>query len=125
MSLIDSQNAKIFSIDQVQFTALVSPSRGSIENSVWKILVAPGVLAKGSHQVTREEVFIALTGVAQVLLNGNALSLEAGSALVVPANTDFLLSNSGTEPFEAIVVLPVGGQAVIKGQPPFIPPWAQ
>jgi mannose-6-phosphate isomerase-like protein (cupin superfamily) len=125
MGLIDSRSAKTFAMDQVQFTGLAAPSRGSTENAVWKIAVAPRTVAKGPHQVTREEVFVALSGVAEVLLDGRSLSLEAGSALVVPAHTDFSLSNAGAEPFEAVVVLPVGGQAVIEGQAPFIPPWAQ
>ena len=125
MALIDAHGAKTFSLGTIQFTALVAPSRGSIDNSVWRVAVAAGTAAAGSHQVTREEVFVALSGAADVLLDGHALTLRAGSALIVPAHTDFSLSNSGPEAFEAVVVLPVGGKAVVEGQPPFIPPWAQ
>ena len=125
MSLIRASSAPTFAMDQVQFIGLAAPSRGSTESAVWRIVVAPYTTAKGSHQVTREEIFVALSGTAEVQLGGRSLALEAGSALVVPANTDFSLSNSGSSPFEAVVVLPVGGQAVIAGQPPFIPPWAQ
>jgi mannose-6-phosphate isomerase-like protein (cupin superfamily) len=125
MGLIHASSAATFSIDEVRFIGLAAPSRGSTESCVWKIVVAPDTVAKGSHQLTREEVFVALAGTAQVQLAGRSLSLEAGAALVVPANTDFSLSNAGPGAFEAVVVLPVGGEAVIPGQRPFVPPWAQ
>ena len=125
MSLIHATAAATYAFDEVRFVGLAAPSRGSRESSVWKIVVAPDTVAKGPHQVTREEVLVALSGSAQVQLGGRALSLDAGSALVVPANTDFSLSNPGPDAFEAVVVLPVGGQAVIAGEPPFVPPWAK
>lgn len=125
MGLIHAGSATTFSMHQVQFIGLAAPSRGSTENAVWKIVIPPHTTAKGPHQVTREEIFVALSGAADVQLDGRSLSLEAGAALVVPAHTDFSISNSGPDPFEAVAVLPVGGQALVEGQPPFVPPWAQ
>jgi len=124
MTIIDSNTAPVFAYGNVQFTGLASPTRGSRDNSVWRISVAPGTVHAGAHQVTREEIFVAISGAAEVMLGGSAMALAAGSAFVLPADTDFSLANSGSEPFEAVVVLPVGGQAVIAGQPPFVPPWA-
>jgi hypothetical protein len=43
---------------------------------------------------------------------------------LVPANTDFALANAIEEPFEAVVVLPVGGMAQVGDAAPFTPPWA-
>lgn len=125
MTIIDSRIAPVFAHGNVRFTGLASPSRGTHENSVWRVSIAPGSPHPGTHQVTREEVFVALSGTAEVMLEGRTMPLEAGSALVVPALTDFSLANPGNEPFEAIVVLPVGGEAVIPGQAPFVPPWAR
>jgi mannose-6-phosphate isomerase-like protein (cupin superfamily) len=48
----------------------------------------------------------------------------AGDSLVVPAGAAFSLSNPGASVFEAVVVLPVGGQAVVGDEAPFTPPWA-
>ncbi len=124
MALIAATDATVVSVGTIQFTPLAAPSRGSRENSVWRIHMAPGSIADGTHQVTREEVFVALSGTAYVTLGDRSLTLSAGSALVVPPNTDFSLSNSSDDPFEAVVVLPVGGQAVVQGQT-FTPPWAR
>jgi mannose-6-phosphate isomerase-like protein (cupin superfamily) len=125
MTIIESSAAAVFALDGITFTALAAPSRGSRENSAWRVRVAPGTLAGGTHRVTREEIFIALSGSADVMLAGRKLSLQAGSALVVPRDTDFSLGNSGTEAFEAVAVLPVGGQAVLPDGAAFVPPWAQ
>lgn len=122
---ISSQVAPVFTLPGIQFTGLAAPSRGSQDTSVWKINVAPGTKSEKAHQITREEIFIALAGEAQVMLGGKVMLLSAGSTLIVPANTDFALSNISNSPFEAVVVLPMGGQAVVDGGPPFVPPWAQ
>lgn len=123
MTIIDIAEAPVFDIPGTRFTGLASPLRGSRENSVWRVSVAPGTEPR-FHRVTREEIFVALTGTGQIHVGGAVHDLTAGSVAVVPPATDFALSNSGTEPFEALVVLPVGGQAVLPGEAPFTPPWA-
>jgi Cupin domain len=81
--------------------------------------------ATGSpHRLTREETFVALEGSAVVELDGQHHELAAGSALVVGAGQTLALSNTGSLPFRALAVFPVGGQAVIGDKPPFTPPWA-
>ena len=125
MTIIDAGDAPVFSLGSTTFTGLAAPSRGARENAVWRISVSAGTPHRDSHQVTREEVFVALSGVAEVRLDGRIASLAAGSALVVPPHTDFSLANPGATPFEAVCVLPVGGQAVLAGQLPFVPPWAR
>ena len=85
--------------------------------------VGPGTEPR-FHQLTREEIFVALVGTAQVHIGGTIHTLNAGSAAVIPPRTDFALANSAEIPFEALVVLPVGGQAVLPGEAPFTPPWA-
>ncbi len=122
--IIDGSNAPVFNLGDVRFTVLAAPSRGSQENSVWRISMAPGVAPGRVHRVTREEVFVALAGQASVTVGAETATLMAGSALVVPPDTDFSIANVGKEPFEAVAVLPVGGHAVLPGEAPFVPPWA-
>jgi hypothetical protein len=50
--------------------------------------------------------------------------IHAGDALIVPAHVSFALANPSSEAFEAVVTLPVGGQAVTK-EATFTPPWAE
>src|SRR3954471_8152684 len=97
-----------------RFTTLATPSRGSAETAVWSVEVLPGGDAV-PHQVTREEIFVALAGEAAVVLDGNEHVLRDGDTLVVPAGVTFSITASGAVPFRALVCLPVGGQALLPG----------
>ena len=123
MPLISASNASKFELPNVTFIGLASPQRGSIENSVWRLTIAPK--APGlPHQLTREEIIIVLSGSAIAEIGKERHSLSEGDVIIVPARTDFSLSNDGEEPFEALAILPVGGQAIIGNDAPFTPPWA-
>jgi hypothetical protein len=43
----------------------------------------------------------------------------------IPAGELFSLANPGSEPFLAVALVPVGGQATLPGGEPFSPPWTQ
>ena len=123
MTMILAEDAPRFDLHGAQFTALAAPSRGARETAVWRLSLAPGAVPV-PHQLTREEIFIALSGAAEVTLDAKRFVLPAGAALIVPPDTDFSLANAGPAPFEAVVVLPVGGMARLGDQEPFTPPWA-
>jgi quercetin dioxygenase-like cupin family protein len=123
MPFIPSTAAAVFNLHGAAFTALASPSRGATENAVWVVEIGgntPGV----AHRVTREETLVGLEGRVFARVDEETFELTAGSALIVPANAELQVSNPDPLPFRAVVVLPVGGQAVIAGQKPFTPPWA-
>ncbi len=124
MTIIRKSEAPEFAIPDLHVTGLTSPSRGAREISLWRIALAPG--AGGvPHSVTREQTFLAISGRALVTVAGeDARPLEPGDALVVPPHVEFMLSNPSAEPFEAVVALPVGGQAVTH-EGTFTPPWAE
>ena len=123
MSLLTRLAAPTFKLPGICFTTLSSPSLGARENAVWEVTVEPGV-AGSPHRLTREETFVALEGSAVVEVDGKRHELTAGNALVVEAGLTLALSNAGTQPFRALAVFPVGGQAVIGDGPAFTPPWA-
>jgi mannose-6-phosphate isomerase-like protein (cupin superfamily) len=123
MPLIESAKAPTFDLPHAKFTGLASPSRGSTETSVWRLVLAPGA-EPVPHSLTREEIFVAIAGCAVATVDGAIHAVEKGDALVVPAGAAFSLANPGDEPFEAVTVFPVGGQAVTPGAEPFTPPWA-
>jgi quercetin dioxygenase-like cupin family protein len=108
----------------VRFTSLATPSRGTADLAVWRVEVAPGTPG-APHELTREEVFVVLEGVAQVQLGGEHLRAGAGDTIVVPAGVPFALGNDADVPLRAVVCLPAGGQARMPGGEPFTPPWAQ
>jgi quercetin dioxygenase-like cupin family protein len=123
MSCIAPEDAVKFSLPGVEFAGLAAPSRGARETAAWRVRIEPGTPAT-PHRLTREEILVATAGRARATIGGAEHDLVAGGAVIVPAETDFALSNPHEQPFEAVAILPVGGQARIGKQPPFTPPWA-
>lgn len=124
MPLIQGATAPTFSLPHATFTGLAAPSRGAVETSVWRTVLAPRS-GGAPHSLTREEIFVAITGRAVAEIDGERIEMTAGDALVVPADRTLSLSNPHDEPFEAVCVFPVGGQAKQGDADPFIPPWAK
>lgn len=122
MTIVVPQREATFAQHGVEFIGLAAPSRGSKDNAVWRVRLSPGT-AGTLHSVDREEIFVAIAGAAEVTMNGEQLPLAQGSALIVPAGQPFALANPSSDPFEAVVVLPVGARARVGSEPPFAPPW--
>ena len=119
---IAAARAPIFELPGIRFTGLAAPSRGSTDSAVWIVELAPATPGS-AHQLTREEVIVALEGRAVGTVAGEQFELAAGDALTIPPRTDFALANPFDSTFRAVAVLPVGGQAVM-GENTFTPPWA-
>ena len=125
MPHIPAASAKAHDFDGVRFTALASPSRGARENAVWRVRLPAGSRSATTHQLSREEILVALSGTARATIDGEEHDFAAGDAIIIPAFVDFRLDNPGGQPFEAVAVLPVGGRAMLANTAPFTPPWAQ
>jgi quercetin dioxygenase-like cupin family protein len=123
MPVITAPRQPTHDLGGTRFTSLATPSRGTVETSVWRVEIAPGTGAT-PHRLTREEVFIVLAGRATVSLDGVESTAAAGDAIVVPPDTDFSLSNAGSDELQLVCCLPVGGQA-ITSMATFTPPWAE
>jgi mannose-6-phosphate isomerase-like protein (cupin superfamily) len=124
MPFLHHGDARVIDIPGASFTCLAAPSLGATDNAAWIVTLAPGTPGL-LHKLTREETFVCIEGAGLAEIGGQAHAFEPGSALTVPAGVEFALSNPGAAPFRAVVVLPVGGQAVVGEAPPFTPPWAQ
>ncbi|MFF3404303.1 cupin domain-containing protein [Streptomyces sp. NPDC002659] len=123
MPIIPAAHAPQFDLPGLNVRGLASPSRGASETSVWRLTLEAGNPGM-PHSLTREEVFVAISGTATATLDGHTHLLSQGDALIVPAGTEFSLANHDEKPFEAVVAFPVGGQAVADGAS-FTPPWAE
>jgi quercetin dioxygenase-like cupin family protein len=122
MPLIRADDAPSFTVDSLTVTGLAAPSRHAAETCVWRVRVAPES-SGAEHAVDREEIFVALGGAADFVVDGTVTTVTAGDAFVVPADTPFRLVVRDLA-FDAICVLPVGGRATLTGGEPFVPPWA-
>lgn len=107
-----------------RFTTLAAPSKGSIEASVWRVEIAAGT-PPTPHEVTREEIFVVVSGTASVTLKDATAQVEPGGAIVVPPDTTFSLTAAGPDSLVALCYFPVGGQARTPDGASFTPPWAQ
>jgi len=124
MTFISAASAPVHDFDGVTFTGLAAPSRGASENAVWRVKLPRGRLSDSAHQLSREEILVAVQGSGVATIGETEQRFSVGDTVVVPAFADFKLDNPGDMPFEAIAILPVGGRAIIPGVAPFIPPWA-
>jgi mannose-6-phosphate isomerase-like protein (cupin superfamily) len=124
MAVVSAPSEHTHELGGTRFTSLATPSRGSSETSVWLVEIAPGT-AGTPHRLTREEVFVVLSGRAEVRLDGEVSVAGAGDAIVVPAAVPFALAPVDGEPLRALCCLPVGGQGQLADGEPFTPPWAE
>jgi len=123
MAVIAAPTAPTHELAGARFTALASPTRGSTDTSVWLVEIDPGT-APRPHELTREEIFVVLSGSAAVQIGECHQTATVGDAIVVPAGVPFALAPDGGQPLRALCCLPVGGQARLPGEAPFTPPWA-
>ncbi len=124
MPVLTRPTASTHALTGAQFTSLATPSSGSLDTAIWEVRLAPG--HEGApHRLTRQEVFVVLSGEGVATLDGEPHAVGAGSVIVVPVATPFSLAAEGSEELVALCCLPVGGQAVVDGAEPFTPPWAE
>jgi quercetin dioxygenase-like cupin family protein len=122
-TVIERHDAPVFKVPGLVVTGLASPSRGARETSVWSLVLEPGAPSV-PHAVSREEIFVVISGHAELTTGGaEARRLGPCDALIVPKDTEFALANPHEAPFEAVVAFPVGGVAITPDGR-FTPPWA-
>ncbi|MDB4991143.1 MAG: Cupin 2 conserved barrel domain protein [Myxococcaceae bacterium] len=110
-------------LPHARFTSLATPKTGSSETSVWRVQLSASAETV-PHSLTREEIFVVLSGTVRVELAGKVEDAQTGDAIVVPKDTQVTLSCVGADA-EVLCCLPVGGQARVQDGPLFTPPWAQ
>ena len=125
MSVVHAPTEPTHTLGGTMFTSLATPSRGGTDDtSRWRVNIAPGT-PPTPPSLTREEIFVVLSGSADVTIDVTRASAQAGDAIVVPPGVSFRLVNAGDQPLELLCCLPVGGQARLDDGTQFTPPWAQ
>ena len=122
--VIKERDAPTFTMDGTRATGYASPQRGARDTSLWRVRLAPGSTTP-PHSLTREEVFLVLSGSAEATIGDERHALEPGDCLIVPVEVPFTLAAGEDEPFEAVCCMPAGGQAtILPDGPTMTPPWA-
>jgi mannose-6-phosphate isomerase-like protein (cupin superfamily) len=122
MTILELPSMPTHDLGATRFTSLATPSRGTTDTSVWVVEIDPGTPAT-PHSLTREEVFVVLSGRANVTIDGVPGVANASDAIVVPADVAFEITNLGETALRLLCCLPVGGQAR-TADGTFTPPWA-
>ncbi|MEY2565571.1 MAG: hypothetical protein QOE35_100 [Actinomycetota bacterium] len=124
MPVVTAPSSPTHDLGSTRFTSLASPTRGSRETSLWHAEIDAGT-EPTPHSLSREEVFVVLSGTASVRIDGVEETATSGDAIIVPPGVMFELRNGGPEPLRLLCCMPVGGQASMPDGVPFTPPWAQ
>lgn len=124
MPVLPAPGSPTHALPGATFTSLASPARGALSTSVWRVALSPGTPGT-PHELTREEIFIILSGTAKVRIGDERGEATAGDAIIVPPDTQFEISSAGDEVVEALCCLPVGGRARLADGTTFVPPWAE
>jgi len=121
--IISSQDAPVFRQHGATAVGYASPSRGATDLSLWRLSIAPRE-ASPPHSLSREEVFLALSGSAVAVIDGTEHPFAEGDCLVVPTGVPFVLI-AGDAGLDAVCAMAAGGQATLLPDGPTIsPPWA-
>jgi quercetin dioxygenase-like cupin family protein len=124
MPIIAAAQRPSHALSHAQFTSLATPRLGSKETSLWKVRIEPGAEPL-LHSVTREEIFLVLSGRARVRCGDEEGQAAVGDAIVVPREVPFAIGAADAEPVELLCCLPVGGKARLQDGQVFTPPWAE
>jgi mannose-6-phosphate isomerase-like protein (cupin superfamily) len=106
------------------FHSFAAPATGSRELCAWRLEVAGGTEGV-AHRVTREEVFLLLSGELQVALDGVSGRLTPGEVVLVPAGAELRVDNTSAAPATAWVTTSVGLEATLPDGSMISPPWVR
>src|SRR6478735_8256055 len=125
MSVVHAPTEPTHALGGTTFMSLATPSRGGTDDtSLWRVSIAPGT-PPTPHSLTREEIFVVVSGSADVTIDAARATAQAGDAIVVPPGVPFRLANAADQPLDLLCCLPVGGQARLDDGTQFTPPWAK
>jgi quercetin dioxygenase-like cupin family protein len=124
MPVVRERDAVAHRMHGAVFHSYAAPARGSAELCAWRLEVESGVTGI-PHRVSKEEVFLVLSGAVTVTLDGRAADLAPGDVAVVPAGSSVSVDNHGAGPALLWVTTSVGLEATTADGVVISPPWTR
>jgi len=124
MPVIREDDAVRHQLHGAVFHSFAAPASGSRELCAWRLEVAPGTPG-AAHRLTKEEVFLMLSGTLDVTLDGETSTLTPGEVVLVPAGAEVRVDNTGAGPAAMWVTTSVGLQATMADGSTIAPPWTR
>lgn len=123
MPFITADEAVVHDMHGVRFVSYANPALGSTELCAWRGEVPAGSVGV-AHTISREEVFLVLSGSLEITIDGTGRPLAAGDAAVAPAGSRITVSNRTQEPALMWVTTSRGLTATLGDGSRISPPWA-
>ena len=124
MPIVRETDAVPHRLHDSTFHSFAAPATGSSELCAWRLEVAPGTDGV-AHRVSREEVFLLLSGTLTVTLDGVTQPLAPGEVVVVPAGSQLCVDNPSAVAATAWVTTSVGLEATMPDGSTISPPWVR
>lgn len=122
MPFIAASEAVVHQVHGVRFVSYVSSAVGSEELCAWRGEVPAGSGGQ-AHTISREEVFLVLSGSLELTIDGNSRLLGVGDAAVAPAGSTLNVANPTEEPAGMWVTTSAGLTATLSDGSRISPPW--
>ncbi|MDQ4037396.1 MAG: cupin domain-containing protein [Actinomycetota bacterium] len=122
MPLATLSEAPEFTLGDAVFRSLAVPSRGFTQFAIWALELAPG-MSGDSHTLDCEEVLVIHSGRISARIAETEIQAGPGDAVIVPADTSFVLRNPTAEPVHATAITSAGFRATL-GDKMITQPWS-
>lgn len=123
MPFVSATDAVVHEMHGVRFVSYAAPALGSKELCAWRTEIPAGTSGP-PHSVSREEVFLMLTGSVELGLDGETRSLRPGDSATAPPGSSIRLSNTTEEPAAMWVTTTIGLEGTLADGSRISPPWA-
>jgi quercetin dioxygenase-like cupin family protein len=123
MPFVPASEAVAHELHGVRFVSYANSARGSRELCAWRGELPPGA-GGPPHRISREEVFLVLSGRLELTIDGESRSLEPGDAAVAPPGSSLAVRNATAEPATMWVTTSIGLEASLADGSRITPPWA-
>ena len=123
MPFVPAAEAVTRDLHGVRFTSYAASATGSRELCAWRTEV-PGGATPPPHRISREEVFLVLSGAVEITIDGETRALAAGDCAVAPPGSLLRLANPAAGPALLWVCSTLGLTATLADGSVVAPPWA-
>jgi mannose-6-phosphate isomerase-like protein (cupin superfamily) len=123
MPFITADEAAVHELHGVRFVSYANPALGSTELCAWRGEV-PARSDGTAHTISREEVFLVLSGALEITIGDASRLLAAGDVAVAPAGSRVAVANRTEEPARMWVTTSRGLTATLADGSRIAPPWA-
>ncbi|KAA6223215.1 cupin domain-containing protein [Streptomyces albofaciens JCM 4342] len=121
MHVVTETDARTTRTAAAAMFGLAAPSQGSTELCTWRVEMAAGKETP-VHTIDREQVWMPISGAFEVVIGDETEIVKAGQAVMVPGGATRRLT--ALEDAQALVAMPVGGQAALPDGNKVTLPWA-